>query len=265
MWTDQQLQAYHAQGFLRVPRLFDADEIAQLKTVSDGYVDRYRGHADLSGDDDQRAHWVREKAGPVRSIFALHRQVDAYRAAIRKPEVAGPLRQIFGGGAYVFHSKVNVKDAFEGAVWLWHQDFGYWQFDGVDNRMASVMIMLDRTTIHSGCLLFAPGSHKWGTLEHYSDEQTTSYKQWCVNPKVLKEHMADPDTLVAATGEPGDAYFFDCNTLHGSGHNLAPTSRQTLIYACAHIDNQPKPVENPRPDWVVDREFENVLADAKVR
>jgi ectoine hydroxylase len=264
MWTADQLRQYDEQGFLRVPGLFSAKEVAALKAVSDDYVERYRGEGTPTGDDERRVHWVKEHAGPVRSIFALHRQVEPYRQAIRKPQVAGPLKQILGGDAYVFHSKVNVKDAFEGAVWLWHQDYGYWQYDGVDDRMTSVMIMLDKTTIHSGCLLFVPGSHRWGVLEHYSDEKTTSYKQWCVKTDVLKQHVTDPDALVAAVGEPGDAYFFDCKALHGSGHNLAPSSRQTLIYACAHIDNRAKGVEKPRPDWVVDREYENVTEHVAV-
>jgi len=61
---------------------------------------------------------------------------------------------------------------------------------------------------------------------------------------------------VPVVGKPGDVFFFDCNILHGSGHNMSPTSRKTLIYACAEMDNRPKVVENPRPDWVVAREFE---------
>lgn len=258
MWTDAQLEQYNEQGFLRVPGLLSPREVAELRGISNDYVERYRGEGPLNGDDEKRVHWVKEHAGPVRSIFALHRQVEPYRRAIRKPDVAGPLKQIFGDDFYIYHSKVNVKDAFEGSVWLWHQDYGYWRYDGVDNRLASVMFMLDPTSIHSGCLLFVAGSHKWGVLEHFSDEKTTSYKQWCVPTNVLKKCLKSSDQIIAATGDPGDAYFFDCNLLHGSGHNMSPGSRQTLIYACGHIDNRAKGVEKPRPDWVVDREFENV-------
>ncbi len=260
MWNDEQLKQYDEQGFLRLPGLIDHELIAELKAESDIHIRRIEGDGPTSGDTEPRMHFVKELTGEVRTLFGLHREIEPVRRVIRLPQITGPLKQLLGGDAYVYHSKLNVKDAFEGAVWLWHQDYGYWQFDGVDDRMASVMIMLDRTTIHSGCMLFVPGSHKWGVLEHHSDETTTSYKQWCVTIPVLRERLESPDDMVAATGEPGDVWFFDCNVLHGSGHNLAPSSRQALIFACAHIDNRAKGVEEPRPDWVVDREYENFTA-----
>ena len=126
--------------------------------------------------------------------------------------------------------------------------------------MASVLIMLDKTTIHGGCLLFVPGSHKWGVLEHQSDEKTTNYKQWCATKSELLERIQDDSDYVPVVGEPGDVFFFDCNILHGSGHNMSATSRKTLIFACADVDNQPKGVDNPRPDWVVARQFESITA-----
>lgn len=261
MWTEQQLKQYNEQGVLRMPGLIDPDLIAELKAVSDSHIRRIAGEAGTSGDTEQRTHYVKELVGAVRTVFAMHREIEPARRVIRLPQISGPLKQIFGDDAYVFHSKLNVKDAFDGAVWLWHQDYGYWQYDGVDDRITSVMIMLDRTSIHSGCMLFVPGSHQWGVLEHHSDETTTSYKQWCVPVQVLRERLTSTDDLLAATGEPGDVWFFDCNILHGSGHNLAPSSRQALIFACAHIDNRAKGVDQPRPDWVVDREYENFTAE----
>jgi ectoine hydroxylase len=260
MWSDQQLRDYHEQGFARCPGLVGAEDVAKLRDEANAYIARYQGDGPGSGDDEHRVHCVRESSGAVRSLFAMHREIEAHRQAIRLPQIAGPLKQILGGDAYVFHSKVNIKEAFAGTVWLWHQDYGYWQHDGVDDRMASILIMLDRTTIHGGCILFVPGSHRWGVLDHHSDDKTTNYKQWCVTPPVLQERLKDDSVLVPAIGDPGDVFFFDCNVLHGSGHNMAPQARKSLIYACAHIDNRPRPVDNPRPDWVVDREFENVTA-----
>jgi ectoine hydroxylase len=135
----------------------------------------------------------------------------------------------------------------------------------VDNRIASVLIMLDKTTIHSGCILFVPGSHKWGVLEHHSDEKTTNYKQWCVTKSALEERIQDDSVYVPVVGDPGDVFFFDCNILHGSGHNLSATSRKTLIYACADLNNRPNVVDNPRPDWVVAREFEPITVGAELK
>ncbi|NOY41127.1 MAG: hypothetical protein GXP26_04735 [Planctomycetes bacterium] len=265
MWNSQQLDQYREQGFLAQPGLLTQDELSSLQTAANDLVSRYEEMVELVGDDeDNGVHYVKENNGAVRSLFAAHQRIEAFRQAIRLPKIAGPLKQIFDNDAYVFHSKVNVKDAFQGTVWLWHQDYGYWQYDGVDDRMASVLIMLDKTTIHGGCLLFVPGSHQWGVLEHESDEATTSYKQWCVTKPALLERIQDDRVYVPIVGEPGDVFFFDCKILHGSGHNMSPASRKSLIFACADVDNQPKVVENPRPDWVVARQFEPFTNDIQL-
>lgn len=65
-------------------------------------------------------------------------------------------------------------------------------------------------------------------------------------------------------GGLGDVCFFDCNIVHGSGHNLSPLPRRTMIYAFSAVDNVPHDVENPRPDWVVSRRHEPVTADVPI-
>ena len=253
MWTEAQLDSYREQGFLIQRGLLSPQQVEALRAAS----------ADLMGERDnpEEVHVVREKSGPVRSVFCMHRNVEPWRATCRSEAIGGPVKQILGNDAYIFHSKLNVKAAFEGTVWLWHQDYGYWQFDGVQDRMVSVVVMLDRNTIHNGGLLLVSGSHKWGILEHYSDETTTSYKQWCIRPEALKEHLTDETMIYPLVGEPGDVCFFDCNIVHGSNHNFSPQQRRSLIYAYSAVDNVPQAVANPRPDWVVAREHEAVTAD----
>ena len=57
---------------------------------------------------------------------------------------------------------------------------------------------------------------------------------------------------------PGDVVFFDCNIMHGSSHNMSPINRHTFIIVYNSIDNKPVSVANPRPDWVVSRQFDIV-------
>ena len=49
-----------------------------------------------------------------------------------------------------------------------------------------------------------------------------------------------------------------CNLVHGSGHNMSPLPRKVFIAAYNSVDNRPRPVENPRPDWVVSRRYDPV-------
>ena len=248
-WTAQQLSEYDKNGYLMVRGLLSDEEVDELNTVTP---------AVLNGKDEEDGMYrVRERSGACRAVFLTHRHSPPFKELARHPRILNPVKQILQNDAYIFHSKINVKDAFEGAVWLWHQDYGYWQHDGVNDRMLSVMVFLDRSTLNNGCFMVAPGSHKWGVLPHFSDEVTTSYKQWCVTVDSLKQELKE-EMITPMTGKPGDVLFFHSNLLHGSGHNMSPLPRKTMIIVYADIDNKPAPIEKPRPDWVVSRQFDIV-------
>jgi len=248
-WSEAQFAQYRRDGFLVVRGLVSPKELSALN----GAVPDL-----LNGDEKQdQMHREREKSGAVRQVYSADRHAPAYKALARHPEILGPVKEITGNDVYVWHSKINVKDAFEGTVWLWHQDYGYWMWDGVDAKLTSVMVLLDRATLNNGCLMVVAGSHKWGRQEHYPDTVTTSYKQWCLDVPTLKSRIKEED-IQQITGEPGDVLFFDCNLVHGSGHNMSPLPRKTFIVAYNDIANKPRPVETPRPDWVVSRQFEVV-------
>jgi ectoine hydroxylase len=245
MWTDDTLLEYREKGFHLARGLLSASEVSRLLDEMPKL---------LHGDDAQDGlHRERERSGAVRQVYLTHRHSQPYGELARDPRIIGPVRQVIANDVYIWHSKINVKDSFEGTVWLWHQDFGYWINDGVQARFVSAMVFLDRATLNNGCLLVAAGSHRWGLLPHYSDEVTTSYKQWCIELPVLRERLTE-DLIQPITGEPGDVLFFDPNLVHGSGHNLSPLPRKTLILAYNDVANTPRAVSSPRPDWVVSRD-----------
>ena len=253
MWTEEQLATYREQGFLVQRGLIPQGQIEEVRAGADELMAE-------QADNPPEVHVVREKSGPVRSVFCMHRSVQPFRELCRSAPIAGPIKQIFEREAYIFHSKFNYKESFEGTVWLWHQDYGYWRYDGVDDRLASALVMLGPNTRDNGCIMLVKGSHRWGVLDHYSDEVTTSYKQWCITPDALRERITDEAMIIPIEGDAGDVCFFDCRIVHGSNHNFSPAKRYSLIYAFAAIDNVPSVVENPRPDWVVARQFEPVTA-----
>lgn len=248
-WSEAEYAEFRKNGYRLVRGLLSPQELAGLTGDVPGL---------LGGDEaTDRMHREREKSGAVRQVYGADRYAPRFRALARHPGILDPVRALTGNDVYVWHSKINVKDAFEGTVWLWHQDYGYWMWDGVEPKLISVMVLLDRATINNGCLMVVAGSHTWGRQEHFADTVTTSYKQWCLDVPTLKERIREED-IRHVTGEPGDVLFFDCNLVHGSGHNMSPLPRKTFIIAYNDIANKPKPVENPRPDWVVAREFEVV-------
>ena len=248
-WNDSGIAEFRENGYRLIRGLLDETEIEGLRA---GVPDLLQGK-----DEEDGMHREREKGGAVRQVFLGHRHHPTYKALIRNPKILEPVQQLINNDTYIFHSKLNVKEAFEGTVWLWHQDYGYWMWDGIGPNLMSAMVIIDKATPNNGCVMVVAGSHKRGRIEHEADTVTTSYKQWCIPPDDLKAVIREED-IIHITGEPGDVLFFDCNLIHGSGHNMSPLPRNTFIAVYNNIDNKPKPVENPRPDWVVAHRFDVV-------
>ncbi len=261
--TEQQLAQFDRDGFLRFENLFAPDEIALLKT-----------EIARTGTADSDAI-IRERTGSIRTVYRSHEPdgptySPAFARLIRSPRLLRPAQQVLHDDElYVFHCKSNIKTAIDGTVWLWHQDYGYWQHDGVPtSTMATFLVMLDEATEMGGCLYFVPGSHKRGTLPAYKDETTTSYPQWTVEKEPMRAFLRDNPKPQAITGGPGTAVLFHCNIVHGSGHNLTANDRWHVYVAYNPSANRPNPVPaSPRPDYVVSRNYAplEILAEDRLR
>ncbi len=145
----------------------------------------------------QRPEIIREKEGPTRSapVFAAHLINEAFAKLGRHPRMIEPVTQVFGEDVYMHQFKINGKQAFDGDVWQWHQDYGTWRADDAmpDARAMNVAIFLDEVNEFNGPLLFIPGSHKQGwrsTRGH--DLTTTSYPLWTID-----------NATIARTGRAG--------------------------------------------------------------
>jgi ectoine hydroxylase len=249
--SQSQLADFERDGFLRFDRLFSDDEVALLKS-----------ELARVGSADSEAI-IRERTGSPRTIYRCHEPdgptaSDAYRRLARTPRFLRPAQQVLNDDElYVFHCKNNIKTAIDGTVWLWHQDYGYWQHDGVPTpNMATFMVMLDEATEYSGCLYFQPGSHRGPVLPAYRDTSTTSYPQWAIEKPAAIGALKNGPRPVAITGTPGSAVLFHCKIVHGSGHNLSPNDRWHAYMAYNPSANRPNPIPAaPRPEYVVSQNY----------
>ncbi len=244
--SPQQLVQYERDGFLVFPELFSQAEIDVLRAET----------ARLCAVEAETV--IRERTGGVRSIFRVHEEdgatrSGAFRALVRTPRVLEPTVQVLGGGAYVYHTKINTKPAIEGTVWMWHQDYGSWQRDGCPRPdMATFAVMMTDSVEMNGALYVIPGSHKRGRIEPYYDDNT-SYKFWAVPKAQMISILRESAHPVPIVGRAGTAALFHCNTLHASGHNLTAEDRWHIYISFNACANAPQFTERSRPDWVVSR------------
>jgi len=144
------------------------------------------------------------------------------------------------GDVSFFHAKLMNKEPKVGGKWEWHQDYGYWYYDGfLRADMGSGFVALDPSTEENGSLSVIPGSHLYGRLDH-----TTVGQQAGADPSRV-EQIKRSHGVVLCTMNPGDALFFHANTLHCSSANLSEQSRLILISCFFRKDNQ-SVIDDPR-------------------
>ena len=223
---------YRERGFTLARGFFNQDEITLLRTAAkeDRELDK---HSFGKGDGE---------GGTVRLSLWNHPGDTIYGMVARCESVVRSAEAILDGEVYHYHSKMIMKDARIGGAWAWHQDYGYWYQNGVlFPLLTSVFIAVDPATRENGCLQVIEGSHKLGRIEHVLTGEQAGADLDRVN-EVLKRLP-----LVHVEMEPGDAVFFDANTLHRSDQNQSDKPRWSMICCYNAARNDPyKESHHPR-------------------
>ena len=241
--TPEQLAQFDRDGYLFFPGLFKPEEI---KTLTDEVPGLYA---------QQRPENIREKAGGVvRTNFAAHMYSKPFAKLGRHPRMIEPVRQIFGDDLYMHQFKINGKQAFDGDVWQWHQDYGTWKNDDLmpEARAMNVAIFLDEVGEFNGPLMFIPGSHKQGVLDARHDTSTTSYPLWTITNDVIRD-LVDKGGIVAPKGPPGSMILFHGCLVHASTSNLSPWNRVAVYLSLCAVDNHIRRFK--RPEYIAHRDF----------
>ena len=241
--TQDQLDQFERDGYVFIPDLFSAEEIAVMK----GEVPT------LFAQD--RPENVRERvSGKVRTNFAAHTYNDVYGKVSRHPRLIGPAQQLLGGPVYIHQFKINGKAAFDGDVWQWHQDYGTWQADDQmpEPRAMNFAVYLDEVNEYNGPLMLIPGSHRKGAIPAAHDLSTTSYPLWTLDKETVAK-LANEGGMLAPKGKPGSVLLFHSNIVHASAPNISPWGRVIVYLSLCHVDNHIRQFN--RPKWIAHRDF----------
>ena len=241
--TPTQIAQFEREGYLFFPGLFTPPEI---KVLTDEVPALYA---------QRRPENVREKTGDVvRTNFAAHLYSAPYARLARHPRMVEPIVQLFGEDVYMHQFKINGKQAFDGDVWQWHQDYGTWMNDDQmpAARAMNVAIFLDEVNEFNGPLMFIPGSHRQGVLDAAHDTSTTSYPLWTINHDVIRK-LVDHGGIVAPKGPAGSMILFHGCLVHASTSNLSPWNRVSVYLSLCAVSNHIRRFK--RPGYIAHRDF----------
>ena len=222
--SPEQIASFNRDGFVQARSVFTGSEIdAMLTTVTTS--PRIAETTSSMPDSEGRASKI--------SFWTTLSQ-DTLGLVSRHPRLVANIQVLMGEEPYHWHSKVMLKLAREGGAWEWHQDYGYWYYDGCPYpRLISAMVALDMAHEANGCLRVLPGSHLLGRLDHdrVGSQRAAEQVRLAAIEQLLPAHFV--------IAEPGDVLFFHCNLLHSSGPNLSEWPRRAYICCYNAFSNVP--------------------------
>jgi ectoine hydroxylase len=242
--SQAQLDEFDREGYLFLPGVFSAEEVAILNRETPG----------IFAQDRQEV--TREKGSTApRTAWYVQTWNAVYASLARHPRLIEPVSQLLGSNELYMHQfKINAKAAFDGAVWQWHQDYATWHND--DDMLApnamNIALFLAEVNEFNGPLMFIPRSHKKGRLEAGYDTVTTSYPLWTIDNETITRLVAEGG-IVAPKGPAGSILMFHGNLVHASGSNLSPWSRWIVYLSLNRCDNAIRRFK--RPTWIANRDF----------
>jgi ectoine hydroxylase len=255
--TKEQSRFYSENGFLFLENFYSEEEVAQLRAELTRQQELHRGST--------RDEVIREPGGDeVRSIFAVHRDNEVFKALSQESRLQAIVQYLLGGDVYVHQSRINFKPGFHGKEFYWHSDFETWHVeDGMPSmRALSCSIALTDNYEFNGPLMVVPGSHKkfvscvGQTPENHFKSSLRKQEYGVPDPNSLTELVAQGgiDTPV---GKAGSIVLFDCNIMHGSNSNISPYPRSNVFLVYNSVDNRlaaPFSGQQPRPAYIAERE-----------
>ena len=230
--TDADHADFWRDGYVMKPGFLDAAEIDLVRRAietDEAIAANVTRINDSQGASTELALWN-------------HPGDDIFGMVARSERMVGGMEKLLGGEVYHYHSKLTMKRPHVGGAWDWHQDYGYWYFNGcLFPDMASVFIAVDPSTRENGCLEVLRGSHRMGRLEHGRVGGQTGADMERV------DHAMEILERVYCVMQPGDALFFHSNTLHASSQNRSDHSRNVLLCCYNRASNNPyKEHHHPR-------------------
>jgi len=229
MLTDAQKQEYDRVGAIVLPDVIAAADLAELRAVTDGFVERARQITQHDAIYDlEDSHTPAQPR--VRRIKAPHLHHPAFARLVRHPGIVAALQSLWGPDIRFDTAKLNLKSAGFGAAVEWHQDWAFYPHTNDD--LAAVGVMMDDMALENGPLLIVPGSHKGPVFDHHAD----GYFCGAMDPA---RKDLDYAGAVPLTGRAGSITLHHVRAVHGSAPNLSNRDRRLLLFQFRAADAWP--------------------------
>ncbi|MCY4526139.1 MAG: phytanoyl-CoA dioxygenase family protein, partial [Anaerolineaceae bacterium] len=210
MLSQQDIDFYLENGFLRIPGLFTSEETDELADELDRLVQDW-SFTSRGWSGPWRQAYMNpeiEKQSKLTAMHDLHLYSAAWMKAVTNAKLAAALADLIGPNVELHHTTMHIKPPQTGHPFPMHQDHPFYAHE--NGRFIDVLVHLDDTSHENGEIRFLKGSHKNGALEHI-----TMTEDGPCTPHLPTDDWRLEDT-VPVPANRGDVVLFCYHTVHGS-------------------------------------------------
>lgn len=202
------ITTFQRDGAVRIPRLFDAGEMAELEAGIE------RNLAELS----PRAKIASASGDPGRFVedFCNWQDNPHYRRFIFETRLAETAARLMGSRSVrLYHDHMLTKEPGTRQPTPWHQDQPYYNIEGRQN--VSFWIPVDPVS-RASTLEFIAGSHRgpWLMPRSFMDQEAKWFPEGSLADLPDIESRRGDFPIIGWAVEPGDAVCFHMLTLHAA-------------------------------------------------
>ena len=229
MLTRRQIEEYEQLGAIVVPGVVSPAQVAELRRVTDEFVERARNVTrndevyDLEPTHTPQTPRLRRIKSPE-----LHH--DVYRAIVHHAGIIQALTALWGPNIRFDGGKLNMKAAGCGAAVEWHQDWAF--YPHTNDSLAAVGIMLDEVELENGPLMVIPGTHRGPVYDHHCNGRFCG----AMDPA---NSEVDYSRAMPLTGPAGAITIHHVRLVHGSAPNTSSRQRRLLLLQYRAADAWP--------------------------
>ncbi|MDA0321558.1 MAG: phytanoyl-CoA dioxygenase family protein [Verrucomicrobia bacterium] len=219
-FTQEQLNDFHRDGYVRLGRVLSDDELETLRENYDLEMDRARetnAYRNLSIDDGTDSDAKQAAPRRMLQITQMCERNIHFRRLLYNKAILEYVTDLIGPNIQLFHDQALFKPAKDGGAVFWHQDNAYWKCRPAN--LVSCWTTLDDVDVNNGAMQVIPGSHL-SPVVHEQSDQTNA---------LLDLQGVDESKAVAIDLPAGGCMFHHCQTLHYTAPNSTERQRRAFI------------------------------------
>tara|TARA_B100000941_G_scaffold182851_1_gene131318 strand:+ start:152 stop:1021 length:870 start_codon:yes stop_codon:yes gene_type:complete len=225
--SQDQINFYNEKGYLIVENVLSQNEIKELGSITDNFVEKSKNITKHNEDFDIEPGHSKENP-KLRRIKKPEKQHSIYEKTLKNPKILDVVEDLIGPNIRTLGGKLNMKAPGGGAQVEWHTDWAFYPHTNDD--ILEVGIPLDDMEIENGCLMAIPGSHKWEAISHHEDG---------VFVGAVSENDFNMEDAVPFVLKAGSISLHHVRALHGSAPNMSNRPRRLLLQGYLAADAFP--------------------------